>query len=230
MINNNKNTEVKLLFRISSISAFVFFIGYILTILIYTQMGVPPKETGAWLSFVGNNINSWWLILIIMVITDIILLPIMLSLYQELKDYNKYPVAFGTLLIFIFVILDLTITWPNYAFLIDLSNDFNANETIKENLINLTRFSVFTVNSTLLSFYIIVLPAIGIILISISMNKGGFSNTSVIIGLLSGLMSGSSIFRIFGIPFFEYLIIPGSMFMGIWIFLIGLRLNKLSKN
>ena len=60
----------------------------------------------------------WWAILGLSVLTDLLLVPVALALYLALKGVDRDAMLVATAFIGLFVVLDLAVTWPNYASLI----------------------------------------------------------------------------------------------------------------
>jgi hypothetical protein len=49
------------------------------------------------------------------VATDLLFVPVLWALYAVLKNVNRTMMLAGTSLVALFIVLDLAITWPNYA-------------------------------------------------------------------------------------------------------------------
>ena len=114
------------LLRVGGICALVFGLGYILIIGLFVPMGAPPNGAEAWLTYMAGNTLLWWAILALSVLTDFLLVPVALSLYLALKGINRNTMLLATACVGLFIILDLALTWTNYAVLISLSSSYAA--------------------------------------------------------------------------------------------------------
>ena len=110
------------------ISAILFGVAYVIIIALYIPMGAPPSGVEERLVYIAGNTTAWWAILRLSVLTDFLLVPVALSLYLALKGINKNAMLMAIAFVGLFVILDLAITWTNYASLILLSDSY-ANVT-----------------------------------------------------------------------------------------------------
>ncbi|HXQ34353.1 MAG TPA: hypothetical protein VN843_10090, partial [Anaerolineales bacterium] len=118
---NEIDLDWKWLYRVGGISALVLGIAYIVIIALYVPVGAPPSGAEARLAYIAGNIAAWWAILGLSVVTDFLFLPVVLALYVALKGINRNLMLIATAFMSLFVVLDLTITWPNYAALITFS-------------------------------------------------------------------------------------------------------------
>ena len=116
----------KWLYRIGGLSAILFGIAYLAIIGLYVPLGARPSGAEAWLAYIAGHTSAWWAILTLSVLTDFLLVPVALALYIALKGINKNAMLVATAFIGLFVILDLALTWTNYAAGITLSNYYVA--------------------------------------------------------------------------------------------------------
>ena len=96
----------------------------------------------------------------------------------------------GLSFMILFVSLDLAITWTNYSSLITLSSKYAiaTNDTQRAAIIATANYSATVLSSSLIGFYIILIPAIGICIISLVMLKGTFSKSAACIGVGTGIL------------------------------------------
>ncbi len=138
----------------------------------------------------------------------------------------------ATACILLFVVLELGITWMNYAVLLDLSADYVtvADEAQRAALVTTASYPVAVLDSHhLLGVYTILITGIGIFMIGLVMLKGVFNKTTAWLALVS---SSLTIVAVVGTPFFSALwvtIIIGSALIGVWVFFVAHRLYKLSQ-
>ena len=126
MTVNVVDPEGKWLYRVGGISALVLGIAYIITIALYVPVGVPPSGAEARLTYLAGNTSAWWAILALSVLTDFLFVPVALALYLSLKGLNRNVMLIATAFAGLFIVLDLAVTWTNYAALIILSGHYAA--------------------------------------------------------------------------------------------------------
>src|SRR5258707_10712806 len=126
MMVNTIDPDGKWLYRVGGIAALVFGIAYIVIIALYVPMGAPPSGAEARLTYVAGNTTLWWGILGLSVLTDFLLVPVALSLYLALKGINRNAMLVATAFVGLFIVLDLALTWTNYAVVITLSRNYAA--------------------------------------------------------------------------------------------------------
>src|SRR6266536_3764754 len=110
----------KWLYRVGGISALVLGMAYIVIIALYVPVGAPPSGVEARLTYLAGNTTVWWSIFSFSVLTDFLFVPVALSLYLALKGINRNAMLLATVCVGLFIILDLGITWTNYASLMTL--------------------------------------------------------------------------------------------------------------
>ena len=226
---NEVDPNGKLLYRIGGISAIVFVIAYFAIIVLYVPVG-KPSGAEAWLVSMARNTSTWWSILALSVLTDFLLIPIALALYSVLKGIYKNAILAALVLIGLFVILDLALTWTNYAALIAISSSYAAaaNDTQKTIFITAAIYPSSVVDSNILFVYNSLTLAIGIFLTGLVMLKGIFSKLTAYLGLATGILGIVAVAgSFFGV--LSAMIILVSILTMLWVFLVGLRLYRLSQ-
>src|SRR5262249_38316433 len=108
-------------YRVGGISALVLGVAYAVIFSLFAHVGAPPSVGADWLEYLEGKTKVWWAILALSVLTDVLFLPVALSLYFALKRVNQGAMLLGTALMVVFVVLDLAVTWTNYASLLTLS-------------------------------------------------------------------------------------------------------------
>ena len=93
------------LYRMGGISALVLGVAYIVTIPLYAHVGPPPSGGEAWLKYVAGRTTEWWAILGLSVSTDLLFIPIALSLYLALRGVNREAMLVATAFVGLFVVL-----------------------------------------------------------------------------------------------------------------------------
>lgn len=194
MMVNEVDPNGKWLYRVGSISAFVFGIGYLIIIALYIPAGGPPSGSGveARLIYLAENSTAWWGILGLSVLTDLLYIPMALALYLALKGINRNAMLTATAFVMLFVVLDLAITWTNYAALITLSGSYAAaaNDAQKAAFVAAANYPFALLDSPhLMGVYTILVPVIGILMTGLVMLKGIFSKITAYLAVVSGILS-----------------------------------------
>ncbi len=230
-MDSTVDLDWKWLYRVGGISAIVFGIAYIIIIGLYVPLGAPPGGAEARLTYVAGNTTLWWAILDLSVLTDFLLVPIAFALYFALKGINKSVMLVATAFTVLFIILDLALTWTNYASIITLSGQYTAaaNEAEKAAIVTAATYPALILESTILFVYNTLSLSIGILMTGIVMLKGVFSKTTAYLGLVTGILG---IIAVFGPLLWSPLsiaIIFASILTMVWVMFAGYRLYKLSQ-
>jgi hypothetical protein len=184
-----------------------------------------------WLKRIAGHNAEWWSILGLSVFTYLLYIPVAYALYIMLKVVNKYAMLSGLGSFILFVFLDLSITWPNYSSLITLSSRYVAasNDNQRQTIVTLADYSSAVLSSSLLGIYVILVPAIGIFIISLVMLKGGFSKVAAYIGVITGILGVVSVVGAFFISALSIIIVITSILTTVWFFFVGYGLIRLSR-
>src|SRR6266849_9501306 len=112
-------------------------VSYVVIIVAYVLAGAPPSEAEQWLKYLSERTTAWWTILGLSVVTDLLFVPVAISLFLALKSVNRNAMLAGAGLLIAFVFLDLSVTWPNYASLNGLSGQYTSatNDTLRTHVI-----------------------------------------------------------------------------------------------
>lgn len=224
--------EGKWLYRVGGIAAFVLVAGYFLTFPIYFWVGNPPPNgVAAQLAYFAERSAGWWAIVFLMVFTDLLLVPIFFGIYMALKHINKglmmVALAFKA---FIFVILDLAVTWTAYSTLISAGVQYGAATTEAQRTV-ISAGAVYAsaiIGSPLAGTYAILIPSLGVLFAGIVMLKGVFSRTTAYIALVTGMTGILWIGSLFieGLDPVRYI---NAMLAMVFYLLVGIRLFKLGR-
>jgi hypothetical protein len=219
------------LYRAGGISALLLGIGYIVTIPLYAYVGPPPSGGEARLQYLAGKTTVWWAILGLSVLTDVLFIPVALSLYLALKGVNRNAMLLATAFVGVFVVLDLAVTWPNYAALITLSGTYAAATTDAQRATSVAAatYASGVLESTLEAVYSILVPSLGILLSGLVMRKGIFGKTTAYLGVVTGILG---IVAVAGPPVVSTLsvaIIITAVLTTIWVLAVGYRLYRLAQ-
>jgi hypothetical protein len=231
MIVYSVDPDGKWLYRVGGISAFILVMGYLLTFPVYAWVGdAPPSGVEAQLIYFAKHAMGWWTILGLMVFTDILLVPIFLSLFQALKGINRNAMLLAIACNGLFVVLDLALTWTAYSVLITSSRNYAAATTDAQRIIFAAAagYSSAILDSPLLGIYAILIPSLGVLLTGLVMLRGIFNKTTAYLALAVGITGivfmGSYIVGALGI--FR---IINALLVTVWYFFAGYKLYKLGQ-
>ena len=224
--------EGKWFYRVSGIAAFVLVVGYFLTFPIYFWVGDQPASgVEAQLAYFADHTAGWWAIVFLMVFTDLLIVPIFFGIYMALKHVNKglifMALAFKA---FLFVILDLAVTWTAYSTMIIAGVQYGAaaTEAQRAALAAAAASASAMLVSPLLGTYAILIPSLGVLFAGLVMLKGVFTRATAYVALAVGLTGilfmGSYI--IDGLAVLRYI---NALLAAVFYLLAGYRLYKLGK-
>ncbi|UCH60374.1 MAG: hypothetical protein JSV61_02565 [Anaerolineales bacterium] len=234
---NNKtqftvDPEGKWMFRVAGICAIVLVVGYFLTFPIYFWVGDQPTAgVEAQLAYFADHAAGWWAIVFLMVVTDLLLVPIFFGIYMALKHINKglmlVALAFKA---FLFVILDLAVTWTAYSTMIISGVQYGAatTEAQKAALAAAAAYASAMLDSPLLGTYAILIPSLGVLFAGLVMLKGVFNKATAYLALaasLTGILFMGSYF-IDSLAVFRYI---NALLATFFYLLVGVRLYKLGR-
>lgn len=215
----------KLLYRAGGISALVIGVAYIVTIALFAQVGSPPSEGEGWLRYLAEKTSIWWAILALSVITDVLFVPVALSLYSALKGINRDAMLVVTALVGLFVVLDLAVTWTNYGALITLSGHYATatSEVQQASYVTAADYPAAVLASPLEPVYSIAVLSLGISLTSVVMLGGLFNRWTAYVGLATGVCG------IVSVTGWTVSVILNAVLATIWVLVVGFRLYRLGQ-
>jgi hypothetical protein len=230
-MTNEIDADGKWLCRAGGISAIALGVAYVVIIALYVPMGAPPSGSEARLRYVAGNTTAWWLIVWLSVLTDLLFIPVALSLYVALKGVNKNVMLLATACIALFIILDLAITWTNYAALIGLSSKYTRAATEAQRMAAITAadYPSAVLESSLLFVYNTLVLAVGILLTGFVMLKGTFSKGVAYLGVATGVLGIVSVVGPFVVSALSVTIIITSVLTTVWVWFVGCRLYVLGR-
>ena len=222
------NPNEKWIYRTGGISAILFGVAYVVIIALYVPMGAPPSGVEERLVFIAGNTAAWWAILGLSVLTDFLLVPITLSLYLALKGINKNAMLMAIVFIGLFVILDLAITWTNYASVIILSNSYTSavDEIQRTTIITAATYPMLILESSLLFIYNSLTLAIGILITGLVMIRSVFGKGMTYLGIATGVSAIAAVVGSMFVSALGMIIVLASILTTIWALLMGIRLYR----
>jgi hypothetical protein len=230
MAANHEDPGSRSLYRAAGTAAVVLAVLYVVITALYVTASPVPTEPEARLTYLAEHQPSWWAIVWLSVFTDLLYVPVAAALYVALGSLNRNAVLTGAGLLVLFVILDLAITWPNYAALISLSADYAAasGDTQRAALVATATHPAVILDSSLLAAYIILVPGLGVLAIGLVMLRSTMGRTAAYLGIATGL---AGIAAVVGAVVYEplgTLAVLAAVLTLVWFAIVGLRLLRLA--
>jgi hypothetical protein len=215
--------EEKLCYRLGGIAALILAIGYVTIIPLFAWVGAPPATGEAWFHYLPGKSTVWWVILWLSVVTDLLYLPVAWALWIALRKAKPYLMLAAVVCMHLFVVLDLAVTWTHHASLLALFQYYSnaADEAHRAAYLAAAEYAASIYATPLLTFYIIVIPSVGVLLASITMIKAGFGKVSAWTGVITG------VFGLLSLTGFFPLVMANALGVTLWFFLVGARLLRL---
>ena len=232
MMVDGADPDGKWLYQMGGISALVFSVAYTVIIALYAIAGGKATGAEAWLAHIDGNTSAWWAILGLSVLTDFLLVPVALSLFLALKGINKNAMLVATAFVGLFIILDLALTWTNYASLIALSGNYaaTADNAQKAAIVATAIYPSSVVDSNLLFVYNSLTLAVGILMTGLAMLKGIFNKFTAYLGLVTGILGIVAVASSsFASTVSSMAIILTSVLTLVWYLFVGYRLYRLGQ-
>ncbi|NPV91032.1 MAG: DUF4386 family protein [Firmicutes bacterium] len=227
-MGNSTDLNKSGLYRAGGVSALVLGISYIIITVLYVIGGALPGGVEEWLRHLAGHTDEWWSILGLSVLTDVLFLPVGWSIYTALKELDKNAAFAGVSFLVLFVVLDMAVTWPNYAALIDLGRKYAAAVDDSQRLA-LVAAATEVLSSKLFGIYTILMPSLGILIIGTVMLKGIFGKAAGFLGIVTGIIGIVSAVGPFFVSFLGMAVVITSVLTLTWLLLVGCKLIQLSR-
>jgi hypothetical protein len=224
-MNDLNACEEKQRYRWGGIAALLLAIGYVATIPLFAWVGAPPVTGEAWFRYVPGKTTAWWVILWLMVVTDLLYLPVAWALWTALRKAGRNLMLASVACLHLFVVLDLAVTWTHHAALLALFQNYShaVDEAHRLAYLAAAEYAASIYATPLLTFYIIAIPSLGVLLASIVMIKARFGKASAWAGVIAG------VFGLLSLTGFFPLVMANALGVTLWFFLVGARLLGLGK-
>jgi len=225
------NPDTKWWYRAGGIAAMILGLSYIVITAAYSLGGALPKGAEALLAHLAGHTAAWWVILGLSILTDFLFFPVAFALYLALREINRNAILIGGGLLILFAILDLAVTWPNYAALITLSGDYAAatGDIQRAGFIAAASYAASVLNSSLFAVYAILVPSLGILVISLVMREGVFNKATAYAGLGAGILGIIAVVGPFFVSALGLFAVFSSVLTTVWVLLAGYRLYRLGR-
>jgi hypothetical protein len=220
-----EDVNVRRLLRVGGISALAVGVLYLATIALFATVGAPPSSGEAWLHYLAGKTTTWWIILGLSVVTDLLYIPVGMALFVALQALNRNLMLIATSFVALFIVLDLAVTWTSYASLITLAGSYAsaATEAQRASLVAAAGYPASVLASHLEPVYSIATLSFGILLIGLVMLKGVFNKVTSYLALAAGVLGLVSITGL------AVAIIANALAATVWVLLVGYRLYRLGR-
>lgn len=221
--------------RIAGVSALVIALSYPVIIALFLVAGVdlPEGEGGqAWLDYLSGHETAWSAIVVLSVFTDVLWILVAWGLYLSLRTIDRVWALIGTGLMVLFVILELTASWPSYAALIELSHQLasSATEAERASIAAAAGYAAAVQSSDLLPVYAIFIPGVGELILGGVMWKGGpFGRVAASLAIAIGALGVVAVVGPYVWAALDQVIVLGSFLSAIWFAVVGVRLVRMGE-
>ena len=212
------------LIQLAGMAALAIGIAYVVITGLYVVLGgAVPEEVATRLDFMAANTPVWWAIVALSVVTDLLFLPVALGLYVAFRGLDRNAMLVGSGLLGLFVLLDLAVTWPNYAALLGLSADYaDATEATQRAAVTAAAsVPAAVLDSGLFAVYAILVPALGILVMSAAMFRANAGRGVAVTGIATGILGTIAVVGGFVIDAIGALAILTSILTTVWVVLVG---------
>jgi hypothetical protein len=218
----NTTAEERQWRRWGGIAALALAGGYVTIIPLFASVGAPPTTGEAWFRYLPGKTETWWVIIWLSVVTDLLYLPVAGALWIALRNAARNRMLVAVVCLQLFVVLDLAVTWTHHASLLGLYQNYAgaADEAHRAAYLAAAEYASSIYSTPLLTFYIIAIPSGGVMLASISMLKARFGKASAWTGVATG------VFGLLSLTGFFPLIMANALGATLWFFLVGARLLR----
>jgi hypothetical protein len=223
--------DARWMYRVGGIAAVVLAIGYLVTLPLYASVGAPPDGGEAWLAYAAGKTATWWAILGLSVLTDLLFVPVACALFLALQRSGRGLMALATACVLLFVVLDLAVTWSNYAALISLADDHApaATEARRAADVAAATYASAVLSSTLAGVYSIAILSLGILLTGLVMRRGSFGTPAAWLGIVTGALGIVSVVGPVLVGALGAAVIVASILTTAWVLVVGSRLWALGR-
>ncbi len=183
------------LLRIGGLCALLIATGYVATIPLFALAGAPPTGAEARLAYHAAAGATWWAIVVLSVLTDLLFVPLALALAVRLWPSAPAAAAIGGAFTFLFVALDLSVTWPAYAALISLGMRYGeaVTEADRLALVASAGYPAAILSSPLQAVSSILTLSLGILATGIGIWRSGSGRAAATAAVAAGIAGTASV-------------------------------------
>lgn len=207
------------------IAAVIIALGYVAIIPLFAHVGAPPTGGEGFFNYLPGKTTIWWWILGISVFTDLLYVPLALSLYMALKPVNKYLMATAAVFMGMFVVLDLAMTQGHYASILTLFHNYSlaADGAHRAAYLAAAEYAAAVLATPMEIVYAIVILSIGVLLTGIVMLRSKFGKVAAWLALITGVLG------IFSLTGWFPVIMGNALSVTAWFFVVGYKLIRFAR-
>lgn len=208
--------------RVGGVAALLLAAGYVVIMPLFATIGAPPVGAEARLAYHSTGTATWWGIVALSVLTDLLFVPIAASLYAALRRFGQPAMLVATIFTLLFVALDLAVLWPAKVSLIGLGEQYaTASPAQRDLLLAAAAYPAAVVDSILTSVYSVLTLGIGILMTGFVMLRSGTARATAILGVVTGVLGIASVVETALTGSFAVLVVLASLLTIVWLVLVG---------
>lgn len=185
------------IYRLGGAASLAIALAYVAITALYASVGAPPTGgTGEeWLSYLAGRTAAWWWIVGLSVLTNLLYVPVALSLYLALRRFNRVAMLIGVAFVGLFVILENAVNWTSYGALLVLSESVTTVGTADQQAsVAAAATAVAAVlASPLAAVWAIGTLSFGFLVIGLVMLRGVFNRATAYLGILTGVLGAVAV-------------------------------------
>jgi hypothetical protein len=206
--------------RLGGICALLLGLCYLVITGLYIGAGAVPEGVPDRLGYLAVHTGPWWAITGLSVLTDILFLAVIAAICSI--PGTRTAALAGAGLLGLFAILDLAVTWPNYASLISMSADYAAAaDADRAAIAGAATYPAAVLDSPVFAAYAILVPAIGILFLSTAL-----PGVTRYAGFATGVLGAIAVVGPYAWKPLGAAAILASILTTVWVFLVGRHLLR----
>lgn len=210
------------------VAALLLAAGYVATMPLFSMVGAPPEGTLERIEYHTTGTTTWWGIVALSILTDLLFVPVSVALYVALRRTSQPAMLVSVGFILLFVALDLAVLWPAKVALITLGDAYaTAPPDERASLVAAAGYPSVVLDSILTAIYSVLTLGIGILGVGLVMLRSSFGRVTAIVGVATGLVSIASVAETILTGEFPVLVVGASLMTIIWLILTGYGLLRL---
>ena len=221
------NPKWNSVYRIGGMAMLSVGLLYLLLGVFTLSLGIPATPTTADLPTFAAHATGGRLTFGLFMVTDLLLIPVLLAFYLALRQINRPVVVVGSVLLALFIVMDLVVTEPNWITLYSLAYSYthaSSPDQAASYLASATKALDLVPLTNALSY---IISSAAFVLLSVALVRSVFGRPVARIGIgvnAAGVLAGFGYF----VPVFAPLITAVLFAFGLWMILAGVRFYRFS--
>jgi len=197
---------------LGGLSALLLAASYVSIIALYARVGPPPAGAAPWLAYLEGKRAIWWGILGVSVFTDLLFIPTTLALHLVLQSVDRNAMRIASACVALFIVVNLTVTWPAYASLLVISADTTSTPDAR---LAAATYAAAVLASPLELLYAMGVLSVAILIVGLVMRHGPLGKPIAFFAVATGVLGLVSCIGL-GVA-----IIGASVMTTMWLFWVG---------